>query len=41
MAQYQNLSGKIPEWRDKQSVWVLELQLQQRMIESLHAAAER
>lgn len=40
-AEYQNLSGKIPEWRHDQGVWILELQLQQRIIESLHAAVKQ
>lgn len=41
MTEYQNLCGKIPEWRHSQSVWILELQLQQRMIQGLHTAAEQ
>ncbi len=38
---YQNLYGKIPEGRHSQSVWILELYLQQRVTQSLHAAAEQ
>lgn len=36
---YQNLCGKIPEGRHSQSVRILELNLQQRVTQSLHTAA--